>query len=477
MNNTRSTAIAGLACLAALVSCTGPGSSGPDSPWPSCPEYTGSLADKARQFDQLAADRHLSGDGLLRNLRLTEDLQAVEAFEHAENTILWSGIYLAAQALRYAVSGDEQAQQNARVVVDALRQLTEVTGTKGLYGRSFARPGINYDYDGSGTPWWTASPAPDYQGWWFRNDVSKDGYDGLMFGYAVALEHFDDESLLADIRQRLGEIGDHLLANGLCIVDSNGQVTEHGALFQSALDDFPGFNALLAASFIKTIAGATGESRFDDFYYGCLMRTRPGADCPDFELADLGPYIDNMEKNLFLFLPDCQQNYDNFDMAYQAIYPLLRREQDPELHRRLLGVLRDNMFHTDNPDFQSIAPLGNSFFTFVYAALSGAGPEDPLLSDAVHRAVCTLRRFPEHKYDRHIPAGTQEEVCRNRLDDPVAAEPIPLEEYHFDNYLWRLDFFEIQQERPENRRQVWSPEDYLLAYWLGRYHGIIAPDW
>jgi hypothetical protein len=88
-----------------------------------------------------------------------------------------------------------------------------------------------------------------------------------------------------------------------------------------------------------------------------------------------------------------------------------------------------------------------------------------------------LKNFPPVKFDRFIPKGTQEEVCRSRLDRPVSAERIPLAEYHFDNYLWRLDPYEIQEEdRPEDRRMVYSPEDFLIAYWLGRYHGLIGPE-
>ena len=58
----------------------------------------------------------------------------------------------------------------------------------------------------------------------------------------------------------------------------------------------------------------------------------------------------------------------------------------------------------------------------------------------------------------------------------MAADTIPLDEYFFDNYLWRLDFFEIQKERPGDRRTLFSPEDFLVAYWLGRYHGLISAD-
>jgi len=448
-------------------------------PWPHCDRIENdlSLAQKAAEFDRVARERHLAGDGLLRNLYLKEDLDSVELWYHVENTILWSGMYLASQSFRYAVTGEQEAVENARRVVAALHQLTQVTGSSGLYGRSMFNPAVSYNPVPEDSPGWSDSPASGFEGWRFRNDVSKDSYDGLMFGYAAALEHMDDPELLSDIRARLREIIDHIIGNGLQIIDIDGEVTEHGRLFHTAFDDFPGFNALLASSWIKVAQTALEDQELDDFYYGCLMRMREGVECPDIEVMDLGAYIDSMEKSMFLFLPNCDQNYDNFDMCYQAMYPLLRREKDPVLRERLVSVLRNNMFHTEDPDEQSIDEIGNSFFTFTYAALAGQGPDDQLLSDAVDLAVCTLKEFPAEKFERYIALGQQESVCENRMGDPTAAETIPLAEYHFDNYLWRLDFFEIQtKEFQEDRRNVYSPEDYLVAYWLGRLHGIIPAD-
>ncbi len=444
--------------------------------WPTCERIQSqtTLRQKAAYFDEVSRTQHLAGDGLYRNIYLTEDLQEVEHWKQTENTILWSGMYLASQAFRYAVTRDSEAVENAKTVLSGLHDLTEVTGVKGLYGRTLWRPDVAYDSDGAGNPGWSDSTS--MPGWRFRNDVSKDGYDGLMFGYAAAMEHFDDEEIIDEVKQRLAEISEHLVNNGLRIIDVDGQVTEHGALYQSALDDYPGFNAMLASSFIKVAQSANDDSHLDDFYYACLMKTRTG-DCPDFEIADLGSYIESMEDRLFLFLPNCKQNYDNFDMCYQAIYPLLRREQDPLLRTRLVGVLENNMFHTENPEYQSVALIGNTWYTFAYAALVKHDPEnDPVLKQAMDDAVCKLKEFPERKFERHVPASARKEVCRTRLDTPAAAEPIPLSEYPFDNYLWRLDFFEIQAEHEEDRRLVWSAEDYLLVYWMGRYHGFIPED-
>ncbi len=466
-----------LAALVLLVwGCSdGGGDEGFD--WPRCERITSgpTLAEKAAYFDEVSRTRHLAGDSLYRNILLGSDLQEVEQWLQVENVILWSGMYLASQAFRYAVTRETEAVENARTVMEGLHDLTRVTGVRGLYGRALYRPDVPFNYDGAGSPGWSDSTA--IPGWRFRNDVSKDGYAGLMFGYAAAMEHFDDAGIIADLEERLREIGDHLMGNGLQIIDVDGEVTEHGALYHSAFDDFPGFNAMLASSFIKVCQTANDDPDLDDFYYGCLMRTRSGVDCPDIEVTELGSYLDSMEDKLFLFLPDCKQNYDNFDMCYQAIYPLLRREQNDQLRLRLLDVLRNNMFHTEDSNHQSVAVIGNSWYTFAYAALIGEGPEDdPVLRQAVDDAICKLKEFPQEKFDRYIPAGAQEEVCRTRLDKPAAAETIPLDEYAFDNYLWRLDFFEIQPERPENRRLVYSAEDFLVVYWMGRYHGLIPAD-
>jgi hypothetical protein len=458
-----------------IIAYNWPGCSGPEA------NTTVTLAEKADYFDLVARQQHIAGDGLMRNLYLTDDLQHIDHWIHVENVILWSGIYIASQAFRYAVTESPEALENTKIVVEALGKLTEVTGVSGLYGRSMDDPLKRYNELPSDHPGWTDSPVAGYEGWRYRNDVSKDGYDGLMFGYAVAMEHFDDETLLEEIRQRLREIADHIVGNNLQIFDADGIVTEHGRLFHSAIDDFPGFNALLSSSWIKIAAVELEDESLSDFYYGCLMDMKEGVGCPEIDVHDpygLGSYIDSMENMLFLFQPDCKQNYDNFDMCYQAIYPLLRREKDDQLKRRLIEMMRNNMFHTADPRYQSIAYVGNSYFTFSYAALIGEGPDDdPVLRDAVDAAVCKLYEFPSVKFRRAIPLSSREEVCRSRLDNPCAAEPVPLSEYDFDNYLWRLDFFEMRDIAiAEDRSMVYSPEDFLLAYWMARYHKILSAN-
>ncbi len=449
----------------------------PVHPWPTCLEYSDkglSLAEKAVFLDDLVVAQHLP-DGLLRTITV-EDGGAVK-LHSLPSTGLWTAIYLASQALRYAVTGDEEAQVNAGKAVEGLHHLTAVTGSSGLYGRAYQRPDFDYAWEPTPAAMWRESEAPGYEGWWWNYTVSKDTMDGIMFGYAVALEHLDDEAILSVIRADVLAFADHLVSNDLQIIDWDGKVTEHGRMFYSAMDDFPGFNAVLVSSWLRTALYAGGGEDLQHFYWDCLMRKGDYSDCPEIDIVDMGSYMDAVEKFLSLYMYDCKTNYDHFDMVLHAVYPWMRLETDSDLKKRLhklleVGIWRPPDADMDPPLYEST----HSLYIFMYGGLSSPPVDDPIFPDAVNEGVCTMYRLPHDRSDPEVAAGDQEGVCINRLGRPNAAEIIPVEERYYDNYLWRLDPYEIPEAHTAAPGMVHSPDDYLLAYWLGRYHGFITPE-
>jgi len=448
-------------------------------PWPVCPEYAVSgptLAEKTAYLDELVANRHLNDD-LLRTVTLDPDSGEVVALHHLPSTGLWTAMYLASQSLRYAVTGNQQAVENARIASRGLHQLTAVTGIPGLYGRAYLRPDFVYGYDAANTDCWAPSPDPEYEGWWFNFDVSKDTMDGIMFGYSVALEHLEDEEIVQSVTRDVLDFVNYLVGNNLHILDYTGIVTEHGRINAAAMDDFPGFNAMLSASWIQTAISAGGGPELEHFYYDCLMRMGDYSDCPLLDKTDLGPYIDLMETTLSMYMPNCQTSYDNIDMVFQAIYPLLRRESEPDLLERLHALLEVGIWKPEDP---GIAPAvhqsTHSLYIFMYGALASPTPDDPLFYKAVGDAVCSLYRLEQDRHDKTTVQGMQEVECINRLGDPNAAEIIPIEERYYDNYVWRLDPYEIPKDHTGTPNLVHSPEDYLLSYWMGRYFGYITEE-
>lgn len=448
----------------------------PPWPWPTCAGGGADglrLVDKARALDALVRERHLA-DGLLRTVTVDES-GAVTALHHLPSSGLWTAIYLASQSLRYAVTGEAEAVENARVAARGLHDLTAVTGTPGLYGRAYRRPDVAYAHEVAGSPSWVASPAPGYEGWWYDDDVSKDTMDGIVFGYAVALEHLDDPETLALVRADLLAFVRRFVADRLQIIDHHGGVTEHGRVYAAALDDFPGFNALLAAAWVRT-AIAAGADELAPFYDDCLMRRGAGTDCPPIDPVDLGPYVDVIERLLGLYQPACQTSYDNVDMVFQAIYPLLRRETHPDLAERLRAVLAVGIWQPAEPDLAPpVHRSTHALYTFLYGALAAPAVDDPVFRAAMEDAVCTLFALPVDRSDRAVQPEGHEAVCTNRLDRPNAAAPLPLADRAYDNYLWRLDPYEIAAHEAVPGL-VHSPEDFLLAYWLGRYHGLLPAE-
>ena len=420
-------------------------------------------------------------DGLLRSLRVDAEGNVLTR-DHQPSSGLWTAMYLASQAYRYRVTGAEEALDNVRRVARGLHDLSAVTGKRGLYGRAYARPDFDYTYEVADSSAWTASSAEGYEGWYFNHDVSKDTMDGILYGYSIALELLDDEESLAIIRPDVLAFVEEFVAAGLQIIDWHGEVTEHGRLYYSAMDDYPGFNAILVASWLRTGIDASDTGDGPDpalvhFYEDCLMRQGDRSDCPVVDSLDMGSYMDVIEAALMVYRPDCDTSYDNIDMVMQAIHPLLVRETDAGLRERLLAVLDVGIWEPADP---AVAPAlheaGYALYTFIYGELSGAGPDDEVFAAAVEDGICTLFRIPEDRHDHDVAAGTQEGVCINRMERPNAAERIPIEERYFDNYIWRLDPYEIPEAHEGHENLLYSPEDYLLAYWLGRYYGYIPED-
>ena len=58
----------------------------------------------------------------------------------------------------------------------------------------------------------------------------------------------------------------------------------------------------------------------------------------------------------------------------------------------------------------------------------------------------------------------------------MAPAPYPIQQRGIDNCVWRLNPYEVPNASEVGSTLVWSPEDYLLAYWLGRWAGYIHPE-
>jgi len=411
---------------------------------------------------------------------LKEDLATFDHVDMSDNVGTWTALYAASQAFRYAATRDPEALANLRQAIRGEQAMLAITGVRGLFTRVFVDPAL----PGFPSAEQLAAWYPDcdlaaghckrfnevtegpYAGWWFKNDVSKDEYAAHLFSMAVAWELVEDPEVRERVADVVTAVGDHLVDNGLRIVDIDGAVTTYGRLYATGLDDFPGFNALLALSWVK-LAAVVGGAKYDDFYRRCLLQEEGATACIPGEPPR--PYTDYLGA-VGLDL-DCGTNWNNHNMAQLAVYALLRMETDPARQAAYRTALRDQLWAADDP--RPMSAQQNSLYTFFY--LVNREPADPWPAEAARAALCVLQRFPAEKF--HHATDTIDrypEVCRDRSDDPLTDVVVPIDETGMDNFLWIRNPYELERE-PEDRQHVDSPEDFLLAYWLGRYYGFIAP--
>jgi hypothetical protein len=115
----------------------------------------------------------------------------------------------------------------------------------------------------------------------------------------------------------------------------------------------------------------------------------------------------------------------------------------------------------------------NPFFTFVYHAVS---PRSAWDAAALDDAGDTLVRFPttESQYDPEALTRGCVSSRLDRLNRRQACAPLPMDERPQAAVEWNQNPARIE---PGTRdRAGYSGLDYLVAYWLGRAHGLIPAE-
>jgi hypothetical protein len=85
-----------------------------------------------------------------------------------DNDGLWTSIYVASQAFRYAVTKDPEAKRNAWRAFEGMELLNNVTGIPGLMARSV----LPRDQPYSGGTWYNSTVYPElkWKGTYNNND-------------------------------------------------------------------------------------------------------------------------------------------------------------------------------------------------------------------------------------------------------------------------------------------------------------------
>ncbi len=410
------------------------------------------LEDRAIAFDAWANTYHFTPYGGIGYAYFTTPTSTeLESFSISDSTI-WTGTYLAAEAFRYAETGDPEAKANAIRSVQALDHHLQVTGVPGFIARSVAPYSapwnsryIGHDRVVHGTGEW--------QGDFWLNNTSRDQYTGWFFGMAIAYEHIDDEPTRELIRRDVKEVVDELRKDNWIILGEDGRPTDAAPL------------VILHQRLASTWVAAYGP--WSEEYYESYEQL----------YAEVESQLD---LDAFSWL-NKYDAYFGFNLSHENFYLLFHLDPHPDRRRRYLEVFDENIRYL--VDFTH-----NVFFDVIYLSqCQDAGGCRNYLWHAqdVQTQIADFQDPPVREVPIEIPELPLDQISvflsdlidqlgiRDILDiEPQTLAPRPVKHRCPRSFMWQKTPYNLTCPGGDGT-EVYPGVDYMVAYWMGRYYGLI----
>jgi len=437
-----------------------------------------SLKEKEKIFDERAQQSiKRAGDNLVGD---------------SGDTLLWTGIYIASQAHRYKVTGDQEAIRNMEPSLWALHDLHKVTGNKTLVARRMQKqPDKTKELP---KEWFRG--AAGYEDYIWRGHVSWDMYVGYLYGIAESWDIISDQKLKAALKEDLREIALGFIENGMAISgfdtylssDPDGCFIDHrqcGFLERLGKNVIHYFavktgNALRSLVLLQTASIVTEDAQIKKAYQSLLDHAW-WIYAQKYGLTRSEKIIGHIlvPANLLVDLIHGKEVDVNLDTLLDPVgsnlghlthFILTRQEKNPKVKSIYLNGFKDVVHRSVKNDY-------NSFWNFQLASLQGKNYRASEVEDSLE----SLYRFPLDKYENRsnsanpdIPKyqGITGSFFKSDSTPWYSYEPIPLDIRPMHGFAWQNNAYRLDGEFEEASPGV----PFLAAYWLGRLSGFIGSE-
>jgi hypothetical protein len=287
----------------------------------------------------------------------------------SDNDGMYTSMYGAAQAFRYAVTGEKEAKELAVRSLNACKWLVDITHEPGFPARvivphdwpePLADPEVSHRMNlqvQQHDPFWKdINPrfvkSKDGKYLW-KCDTSSDELAGHYFFYGV---YYDlvakTEAEKAPVREVVAAITDHLIRNGFFLRDFDGKSTRWGDFSPEFCNsiwgwDQRGLNSMMMLSFLNVAKHVTGDPKYDEV--AAMLREKHNY------------HINAMHGKEF-FPPGNVVPWDN-NLCLMSMFGLINYEENPELLLMYRMSLENSWLH--------ISKQKNAFWDALYAAMAG----------------------------------------------------------------------------------------------------------
>lgn len=413
------------------------------------------LEQKAAILDKQMRERHIRhGFNASTNLSEKGNL-ATAKLDDSDNDGLWTTMYLAGEAFRYAVTKSPEALQNCKESLLAIERLYTVNPVEGFPSRSFERSG--YIPQLSDPERWQHASDPE---WDWKATTSSDEVIGHVFVFGVMAEIVDDPWIKAKSIELLDALMTHIVKNDMYLIDYDGKPTLWGKWHPDYVNGFPTsvgdrkLNSSNITAMLQTAYHFTGKQMYKD---------------KAFELMDKYGYLENMMRPMAgigragdgsddwsKMLSD-GWNHSDDEMYFVGYWGLYRYAFDEKLKAKYKESIVDH-WEAERPEKEG---LWNIFTALVQ-------PENFDLKEAI-------RFLEEHPIDligwntknsHRKDIELMEPNFRNQSTKEVLSPS--------ETRIARHNANRFALDGGNNGMTEYSPGDiWLLPYWMGRYLEVI----
>lgn len=404
------------------------------------------LEQKADSLGKVAELRH-NRRGLVNYswLKVPGDLSSSQ-MENEDNDGLWTACYLAAQCFRYGATQRPEARELAVRTFEALERLETVTGISGYPARSYALATDSVKQSRSPHPkhW---HPSPDGK-WQWLDDTSSDEIAGHIFTLGLFHDLVADEGQKERAKNLVERIMTHIVDNDFHMIDFDGKPTRWGIWNPDSLNHSKnwmferGLNSLQILSNLKTAIHLTGNPKFEKAYR---------------ELIEKHGYVQNALQAKVI--PPFENSYSDDILNFFPYYNLLRYgENDPNLPLYVQSLERS---------WKAVRSDRMPVWNVIASAMLEKDCDMKVAREELEQYPLDLINWTmenSHRWD------LQKDMLVGRFSENQAVHPVPTAESN----VWRWNNNPRQLDSGSGGTREEDGSYFLFAYWMARYHGLLA---
>ena len=381
----------------------------------------------ALRIDSLIRERHMPHAGIIDPVFASAESDEIVSYSRCGDSAIWTGHYLAAESYRYKVTRSPEALDNIKAALHGIRILFDVTGNDTLARCAFPEDA-----------WYAADVLSeeaehgfhhgvvDGAKWLYVGHVSRDQWVGVYFGLTAAWNLVDDAEVRAAVRWLAVRGANSLLKRNWILLDPDGRFS---TTFWGRADQ-----QLMILKLVRRL----DEDHFS-WDYRWMSTTMAGEGIIPIAAEVTSPY----------------SSYFKFNLDHITFYGLLTSGDNSYVsssYRKAWAVLRNT---TD--DHQ------NAFFDVITHAIDGPNEaRDQGLRDMLDAWLQRPAR------DAWVDLRSEVATCGG---DDRSCDPIPVERRVTTDFVWQRSPFQTVGGGYGTIETAGI--DYILPYWMARYHGIL----